>query len=158
RGRAGRPAACPVRPASAAIGGLHDAGTATGADDEAPLLAPELLRPGRQPLGKLARGLVIGREPQRHLRRLDALPCPLSLGQRRPRRLLRAQPRRPHEDDGVLDSMALEAIERLQVFCEDAQSARILAPQEAGVLIGFGLAMRAPTGFVQSAPRFYPVF
>jgi hypothetical protein len=54
--------------------------------------------------------------------------------------------------------MALEAIERLQVFREDSQSARIPTLQEAGVLIGLGLAMRAPTGFVQSAPRFYPVF
>jgi hypothetical protein len=51
--------------------------------------------------------------------------------------------------------MALEAMERLQVLREDPQSARILALQEAGVLIGLGLAMGAPTGFGQSAP---PIF
>jgi len=37
----------PRRFGSAAIGCLHDAGTATGTDDKAPLLAIELLRPGR---------------------------------------------------------------------------------------------------------------
>src|SRR6516162_6552888 len=37
----------PLRFGSAAIGCLHDAGTATGTDDKAPLLAIELLRPGR---------------------------------------------------------------------------------------------------------------
>ena len=93
----------------------------------------------------------------RQFRRLDALPLPLRLGQLRPRRLLRAQPRRSHEDDGVLDVMALEAIERLQVLREDPQSTRIPALQEAGILIGLGLAMGAPAGPVQSAPRLYPV-
>jgi hypothetical protein len=37
--------------------------------------------------------------------------------------------------------MALEAIERLQILRQDAQGARILALQEAGILIGLGLAM-----------------
>src|SRR6516162_2584854 len=37
----------PLRFGSAAIGCLHDAGTATGTDNKAPLLAIELLRPGR---------------------------------------------------------------------------------------------------------------
>src|SRR5262249_43419420 len=143
---------------SAAIGRLHDAGTAAGADDEAPLLAAELLRPGCQALGKLSRGLVIDREPEGHLRQLDALSGPLRLGELCPRGLLRAQPRRRHEDDGVLDVMALEAIERLQVLREDPQSARIPALQEAGVLIGLGLAAAAPAGLVQSEPRFYSVF
>src|SRR6266436_3983572 len=43
RDRDGQPDTEPLGFESAAIGRLHDAGTATGADDEAPLLAPELL-------------------------------------------------------------------------------------------------------------------
>src|SRR3984893_16638829 len=119
RDRDGQPDIEPLRLASAAAGRLHNAGTAAGADDEAPLLAVELLRPRCQAPGQLSRALVIDREPERHFRRLDALPLPLRLGQLRPRRLLRAQPRRSHEDDGVLDVMALEAIERLQILRED---------------------------------------
>ena len=69
----------------------------------------ELLRPIRQAAGEFPRGLVIDREPEGHLRGFDALSGPLRLGQRRPRRLLRAQPGRPHEDDCVLDVMALES-------------------------------------------------
>src|SRR5271165_7648842 len=90
--RDGQPDIEPVRLRSAAIGCLHDAWTATGADDEAPLLAVELLRPGRQALGELSRRLVINRKPEGHLRDLDALFHPLRLGQRCLRRLLRARP------------------------------------------------------------------
>src|SRR4051812_41118681 len=89
--RDGQPDTEPLRVRSAAIGRLHDARTATGADDEAPPLAVEPLRPGRQPLSELSRRLVIGRKPQRYLRDLYALSRPLRLGQRRHRRLLRAQ-------------------------------------------------------------------
>ena len=71
-------------------------------------------------LGELARGFVVDREPQGRLRGLDALPRPLRLGQRRHCRLLRAQPSRSHEDDGVLDIMALEAMERLEILGKDA--------------------------------------
>jgi len=45
--RDGQPDIEPLRLGGAAIGRLHDAGTAPGTDDEAPLLAIELLRPGR---------------------------------------------------------------------------------------------------------------
>ena len=62
--RDGQPDIEPLRLAGAAIGRLHDAGTAAGADDEATLLAVERLRPGRQAPGELPRRLVIDREPQ----------------------------------------------------------------------------------------------
>src|SRR5271165_1883413 len=143
----------PLRLGSAAIGGLHDAGAAAGADNKALLLLVELFRPLRQPLGKLSRGFVIDRQRERHLRRLDALSGSLRLGQHGLCRLLRAQPRRPHKDDRVLDVVALEAIERLQILRQHPQRARIPAPQKAGVLICLGLAAAAPAGLVQSAPR-----
>src|ERR1700730_6610104 len=155
--RDSKPDAEPLRLGSPAIGRLHDAGTATGADDEAPFLAVERLRPRRQALGELARRFIIDREPESHLRGLDGLARPLRFAQRRLRRFLRTQPSRPHEDDGVLDVVALEAIERLQVLRKDAQGTRIFALQETGILIGLGLAARWLGGLVQSAPRFCPV-
>src|SRR6516164_6062997 len=88
--RDGQPDIEPLRLGGAAVGRLHDAGTAAGTDDKAPLLAVELLRPCGQAPGKLSRRLVIDREPERRLRGVDALTRPLSLGQRRFRRLLRA--------------------------------------------------------------------
>src|SRR5712671_8150996 len=51
RDRDGQPDIEPFRLASAAAGRLHNAGTAAGADDEAPLLAAELFRPRRQAPG-----------------------------------------------------------------------------------------------------------
>ena len=143
----------PFRLGSAAIGGLHDAGTAAGADDKALLLLAELLRPFCQPLGELSRGFVIDRQRERHLRRLDALSGPLRLGQHGLCRLLRAQPRRPHKDDRVLDVVALEAIERLQILRQHPQRARIPASQKAGVLISLELAASAPAGLIQFTPR-----
>src|SRR6516165_10449394 len=107
--------------------------------------------------GLLSRRLVIDRKPEGRLGSLDALSGPLRLSQSRLRRLLRAQPSRPHEDDGVLDVVALEAIERFHVLRKDAQGAGILTLQEAGILIGLGLAMAWLVGLVQCAPRFYPV-
>ena len=67
------------------------------------------------------------------------------------------QASRPHKDDGVLDVITLEAVERLQILRQDAQGARILALQETRILIGLGLATGWFAGLVQSVPRFYPV-
>src|SRR5438067_4609802 len=69
----------------ARVSRLHDAGTAAGADDEAPVLAAQILRPFGQPPRQFARCLIVGREPQRRLRRLYPLSSCLRLGERRHR-------------------------------------------------------------------------
>ena len=84
------------------------------------------------------------------------MACPLGLDQRRLRRLLRTQARRTHKDDRVLDVMVLEAMERLQILRENAQSTRILALQEPAILIGLGLAVSGLASFFQNVSRLRP--
>jgi hypothetical protein len=49
-------------------------------------------------------------------------------------------PSRAHENDDFLDIVALETIERLQVFCKDALENAHLCSPEIVILKGLGLA------------------
>jgi NAD(P)-dependent dehydrogenase (short-subunit alcohol dehydrogenase family) len=53
-----------------------------------------------------------------------------------PERSVVAQPRRPEEDDRVVDALLLERAHRLQVFGEDGQRARFVAVEEPFVMVG----------------------
>src|SRR5690606_5066470 len=57
-------------------------------------------------------------------------------GERRLRRLARGKPRRAHEDDGVIDAVALEATPRLETPGKDSERSGFAAVQEALVSIG----------------------
>ena len=60
----------------------------------------------------------------------------LRLAQRRLGLLARLDPRRAHEDDGVVYPVVLEAALGLEVLGQDAQRARVLAVEECLVAVG----------------------
>ncbi|HYF16581.1 MAG TPA: hypothetical protein VEA40_01855 [Ramlibacter sp.] len=105
----------------------------------AALCSAQAFRPQREAPRQLARGFVVHRHLQRHARPLDGLlgrAGGVRLAQRGLGGFLRGDARRAHEDDGVVDTVALEARFRLDVLGEDAQDARILAVEEGLVVIG----------------------
>src|SRR5581483_5437924 len=124
-----------VRLGRAAARRLHDSRAAAGAHDEALLHLVEPLGPVRQAEGELARRLVVGRHLERHARLGDVGAGGLRMLQAELGDLLRGDARRAHEDDGVLDLVAVEAALRLEILREDAQLARVPAVEEAGVLV-----------------------
>ena len=99
----------------APVGGLHDAATATGADDESVVVRREAARPHGDEPRQLACLVVIAAE-----------------------RAVGRQPRRAEEDDGVADAGAAEAAQRRQVLREDAQRASVIAVEELLVPVGDG--------------------
>ena len=104
----GRPMLSPMvlPPASAApaIGRLHDARPAAGADHEAVRRRFQFAGPLRDQARQRARVAIVAAD-----------------------RPLFADPRRAEEDDGVLDLLVAKMRERIQIFGEDAQPARIRA-------------------------------
>src|SRR5262249_8621960 len=88
----------------AAVGRLHDAAAAPRADDVAPRARRQALRPPRDEAGELPRRLVITSE-----------------------RPVGRQARGAEEHDGVVDLLAAERLERLEVLGEDAQRPRRVA-------------------------------
>ena len=101
----------------AAVGGLHDAAAAAGANDVAVRVRRQALRPGGDQARELARRVVVVAE-----------------------RTLGRQPRGAEEHDRVANALALERVHRLEVFGEDAQRARIVAVEELLVLVGDWIA------------------
>src|SRR6185437_7965346 len=95
------------------IGGLHDPGAPTRADDPAVAVPLEGHRPGRQ-LARQRAGLVV-------------------VTAQRPTRL---DARRPEEDDGVADLLPAERAQRRQALRDDPQRARVVAVEEVLVAVG----------------------
>src|SRR3972149_1087419 len=118
------------------VGGLHDAGAATGAHHEAPMAGVERLRPCSQSAGQLARLLVIGGPIQHALCRIGIVA---SIGGTYffLRLQSRLYARRTHENDGVLNAMPIKATLRLEGLRQDSQHAGIFAVQERLIPVRF---------------------
>src|SRR5262252_1430057 len=110
------PDRAPARIRGAAIRGLHDAGAATGADEEAIVAGLERLRPFGDHAGQLASLAVVAAQ-----------------------RAVFCQPRGAEEDDRVVDSMLAECAERLQILREDSQRTAIVALEEIDIEVSESL-------------------
>src|SRR5262249_27092858 len=102
-----------ARVGGAAVGGLHDPSPTAAADEQ----------PARRRTGP-ARPL---RYQTRELERLGVVA---------PERSVAAHPGGSEEHDGVVDTLALEGVQRLEILGEDAQRPCGLAVEERRVAIG----------------------
>ena len=123
----------PLRLRGAAVGGLHDAGAAAGADDEAPPLLLQPLRPVGQPARELAAVLVVARHRERLLGRGTSPPASRarsSAASASSRERMRAEPKK------TMVSLILKASKRcsrFQVLGQDAQRPGVPAAHEAAL-------------------------
>ena len=107
-----RPMDFPPASSGAAIGGLHDAGSAAGADDEPARFVRQTIGPFRNQSRKFPRFAIVAAE-----------------------RASLVHPRRAEEHDGVVDLLVAEMRERLQIFRENPQLPGVRAVQKRFVLI-----------------------
>ena len=136
-----RPTIQPVGLRGAAVGRLHDAGAAAGADDEPALLGGESASTTRSAGGR-ARARPRN-SPTYAARSSGRLAAAALLGFGELFLAARATgPRRAHEHDGVVDLRARTRL-RLEVFREDAQRARVPAVQERVLLYALGCRTRS---------------
>src|SRR5262249_54809259 len=125
----------------AAIGRLHDPGTAAGTDGEAMARRLEREAPLRQLVRKLAGVFVVSRpferlaaslQRRRMLRGLRMVPALKAL-ERALGLNAAVDARGAEKDDGVLDVLRFQPPQRLQVLRDDPDRTRVVALQERGI-------------------------
>src|SRR6185437_14901165 len=130
---------------SAAVGGLHNARTASGSDDEAAAARGNLRGPLREQIGHAARIFVVARRVHAGDGSLEfgfllfiGGAFAFDRGKIFLRGLAVVKARGAEKDDRVLNLLTAEACKRLAVFGKDAENAAVRAVQKLFVLVREG--------------------